>query len=68
MNLLGILNVTQFLIDPVFWKKSSNKLIITEVSDLKEQFLGPYSGLGTRSYLPTYLPLPLAGTLSQRDS
>ena len=68
MNLLGILNVTQFLIDPVFWKKSSNKLIITEVSDLKEQFLGPYSGLGTRSYLPTYLPLPLASTLSQRDS
>ena len=68
MNLLGILNVTQFLIDPVFWKKSSNKLIITEVSDRKEQFLGPYSGLGTRSYLPTYLPLPLASTLSQRDS
>ena len=60
--------MTQFLIDPVFWKKSSNKLIITEVSDLKEQFLGPYSGLGTRSYLPTYLPLPLASTLSQRDS
>ena len=41
-GILGILNVTEFLIEPVFWKKSSKKLIIiSEDSDLKEQFLGP---------------------------
>ena len=42
VNLLGILNVTEFLIEPVFWKKSSKKLIIiSEDSDLRERFLGP---------------------------